>query len=78
MAAGERWSTDRPYQYAAQRHLVDILQPEVLWMGGVTASVKVATIAESSGRKIAMHAGCNDAYGQHWCYALPGNRWGER
>ena len=77
LAAGERWYTDRPYQYAAEHRLVDILQPDVLWMGGVTASMKVATIAEASDREIAMHAGCNDAYGQHLCYALPGNRWGE-
>jgi L-rhamnonate dehydratase len=77
LAAGERWYTERPYQYAAQRRLVDILQPDVLWVGGVTASIKIAAIAESSGREIAMHAGCNDPYGQHLCYALPGNRWGE-
>ena len=77
LAAGERWYTDRPFQYAAEHRLVDIMQPDLLWLGGVTAAVKVATIAESAGLEVAMHAGCNDAYGQHLCYALPGNRWGE-
>ena len=77
LAAGERWYTDRPFQHAAERRLVDIMQPDALWVGGITASMKVATIAESAGLEIAMHAGCNDAYGQHLCYALPGNRWGE-
>ena len=77
LAAGERWYTDRPFQHAADQRLVDIFQPDALWVGGVTASMKVAAIAESAGVEIAMHAGCNDAYGQHLCYALPGNRWGE-
>ena len=77
LAAGERWYTDRPFQYAAEHRMVDILQPDVLWVGGVTASMKVAAIAEAAGLEIAMHAGCNDACGQHLCYALPGNRWGE-
>ena len=56
---------------------MDIFQPDVLWVGGVTASLKVAHIADAAGIEIAMHAGCNDPFGQHLCYALPGNRWGE-
>ena len=77
LAAGERWYTDRPFQRAAEHRIVDIMQPDALWVGGVTAALKIATIAESAGLEIAIHAGCNDAYGQHLCYALPGNRWGE-
>ena len=42
-----------------------------------TATMKINAIAESAGVEIAMHAGCNDAYGQHLCYALPNNLWGE-
>jgi L-rhamnonate dehydratase len=77
LAAGERWYTDRPFDMAASGHWVDIFQPDVQWVGGVTGSLKVAAIAEAAGIDIAMHAGCNDAYGQHLCYALPGNRWSE-
>ena len=77
LAAGERWYGDRPFALAAAGRWVDIFQPDVQWVGGVTASLKVAQIADAAGIEIAMHAGCNDPYGQHLCYALPGNRWGE-
>ena len=77
LAAGERWYTDRAFQHAAEDRIVDIFQPDVVWAGGVTGAMKIAAIAESAGLEIAMHTGCNDAYGQHLCHALPGNRWGE-
>ncbi|MFT5112829.1 MAG: L-rhamnonate dehydratase [Parasphingorhabdus sp.] len=77
LAAGERWYTDRPFSLAAHERWVDILQPDIQWVGGVTGVLKVATIAEAAGLEIALHAGLNDAYGQHLCLALPGNRWGE-
>ena len=77
LAAGERWYGDRPFAHAAAERWVDIFQPDVQWVGGATASLKVAHIADAAGIEIAMHAGLNDPYGQHLCYALPGNRWGE-
>ena len=77
LAAGERWYGDRPFQLAAAGRWVDVFQPDVQWVGGVTASMKVAHVADAAGIEIAMHAGCNDPYGQHLCFALPGNRWGE-
>ena len=77
LAAGERWYTDRPFVHAAQQRLVDVLQPDVQWVGGVTAVVKIAAVAAASGLEVALHGGCNDVYGQHLCHALPGNRWAE-
>ena len=77
LAGGERWYTHIPFQRAAEDRVLDIFQPDVQWVGGVTATMKVNAIAESAGIEIAMHAGCNDSYGQHMCYALPNNLWGE-
>ena len=77
LAAGEHWYGDRAFALAATERWVDIFQPDVQWVGGATASVRVAHIADAAGIEIAMHAGLNDPYGQHLCYALPGNRWGE-
>ena len=57
--------------------MLDIFQPDVQWVGGVTATLKINGIAEAAGVELAMHAGCNDSYGQHMCYALPNNLWGE-
>ncbi|MBS38434.1 MAG: hypothetical protein CMO26_22270 [Thiotrichales bacterium] len=77
LAAGERWYTDRPFANAARDHWVDVFQPDVQWVGGATAVLKIAAIADAAGIELALHAGCNDPYGQHLCAALPGNRWGE-
>ncbi|WP_428120312.1 mandelate racemase/muconate lactonizing enzyme family protein [Candidatus Poriferisodalis sp.] len=77
LAAGERWLTDRAFAYAAQQRLVDVLQPDVQWVGGATAVLRIAAIAASSGIELALHGGSNDSYGQHLCHALAQNRWAE-
>ena len=77
LAGGERWFTHIPFQRAAEQRVLDIFQPDVQWVGGVTAAMKINGIAEAAGVEISMHAGCNDSYGQHMCYALPNNLWGE-
>jgi L-rhamnonate dehydratase len=77
LATGERWYTHLPFLAAAKTRCVDIFQPDVQWVGGVTAAQKIAAIADAAGIGLAMHGGVNDAYGQHVCYALPANVWGE-
>ncbi len=57
---------------------VDILQPDVLWAGGITAGVKICYMAEAAGVSIIAHAGMNYPYGQHLSFALPAVAWGER
>ena len=52
--------------------MVDILQPDIAWCGGLTAVRKIAGIAESAGLGVILHGGGNTAYGQHASYALPG------
>ena len=37
LATGEHWYTPVPFQHAASRRLVDVLQPDVMWVGGLTA-----------------------------------------
>ena len=63
---------------AANRRLVDILQPDVLWAGGITAAVKICHIAEAAGLSVITHAGMNYPYGQHLAFAMPAIQWGER
>ena len=71
LATGEHWYTTAPFQYAAAHHLVDILQPDINWVGGLTPLVKICAIAESAGITVIPHGGGNTAYGQHVCYAMP-------
>ena len=77
LATGERWYTDRVFAHAAEQRLVDVMQPDVQWVGGATAVLKIAAIAAAAGIELALHGGCNDSYGQHLCHGLAGNRWAE-
>ncbi len=77
LATGEHWFTTVPFQHAASRHLVDIFQPDINWVGGLTAIVKICAIAEAAGISVIPHGGGNTPYGQHACYALPAIPWAE-
>ncbi|MCY4607720.1 MAG: mandelate racemase/muconate lactonizing enzyme family protein [bacterium] len=77
LATGERWFTHLPFGEAAARRTVDIFQPDVRWVGGVTACIKIGHIAEGAGLQVALHGGVNDSFGQHLCHAMPSNMWGE-
>jgi len=78
LATGEHWYTIHPFADAAGRGLVDILQPDVQWVGGITASVRICHIAEAHGLTVIGHAGMNYPYGQHLAYSMPVIPWGER
>ena len=78
LATGEHWYTVHPFALAASQGLVDIFQPDVQWVGGITASVKICHIAEAHGLSVIGHAGMNYPYGQHLAYAMPVVSWGER
>ena len=78
LATGEHWYTIHPFADAAGRGLVDILQPDIQWVGGMTASIRICHIAEAHGLTVIGHAGMNYPYGQHLAYAMPVIPWGER
>ena len=78
LASGEHWYTIHPFAQAASQGLVDILQPDALWCGGITASVRICHLAEAYGLTVVGHAGMNYPYGQHLALAMPAIHWGER
>lgn len=78
LATGEHWYTIHPFALAASHGLVDILQPDVSWVGGITASVRICHIAEAHGLTVIGHAGMNYPYGQHLAMAMPAIPMGER
>jgi L-rhamnonate dehydratase len=77
LATGEHWYTPTRFHDAASRRLVDVFQPDVMWVGGLTSLVKVCNVAEAAGITVVPHAGGNSPYGQHACYALPAIPWTE-
>ncbi len=71
LAAGERWYTHRPFAAMAEGGAVDVMQPDPLWVGGVTPVLRIAETARAHGVDLALHCGGNDPFGQHLSTALP-------
>jgi L-rhamnonate dehydratase len=78
LATGEHWYTIHPFALAASQGLVDILQPDVAWVGGITAAVRICHLAEAHGLTVISHAGMNYPFGQHLALAMPAIPMGER
>ena len=76
LATGEHWYTIQRFAEAIGERWVDVLQPDVEWMG-LTACVHVCHMAAAAGLTVAPHGGMNTPYGQHLVYALPAARLGE-
>ena len=57
--------------------MVDILQPDINWVGGLTAKQRITAIADAAGIEVISHAGMNTPYGQHFNISNPGSLWGE-
>jgi L-rhamnonate dehydratase len=57
---------------------VDIFQPDVKWVGGISATVRICHIAEAVGLSVIPHGAMNAPYGQHLVFAMPAATWGER
>ena len=55
--------------------MVDILQPDINWCGGITACQRILHVAEAAGLTVMLHAGGNTPFGQHFTYANPGMAW---
>ena len=70
LATGEHWHTAYPFKQAAGRRVVDILQPDVTWVGGLTTLLEIDAIARAAGLTLIPHGGVSTAYGQHAVFAL--------
>jgi L-rhamnonate dehydratase len=72
LATGEHWFGVAAFQRAVSEGIVDILQPDIQWVGGLTPLAQICGLAHSSGVPVIPHAGGNTAYGQHACLGLTG------
>ena len=77
MPKPRHWYLPSAFAAAARAKLVDIFQPDIHWVGGLTAIAKICAIAEAAGISVIPHGGGITAYGQHACYALPAIPWAE-
>ena len=78
LATGEHWYSIHPFALAASHGLVDIFQPDLQWVGGLTAGIKICHLAEAHGLTVIPHASTNYPYGQHLAYAMSSVMWAER
>src|SRR4051794_24793990 len=78
LASGEHWYGLPPFAAAAGRGLVDIMQPDLAWCGGISAGVRICHLAEAHGLSVIAHAGMNYPWGQHLSLAMPAIQLGER
>ncbi len=77
LATGEHWYTYMPFLWAINHRVVDILQPDIEWCGGIGALRKIAGVADAAGVSVIPHAGGNTVFGQHFSYATPSAPWCE-
>jgi L-rhamnonate dehydratase len=77
LATGEHMYTPFPFAFLAQRRAVDILQPDIHWVGGLTACRKICAIAEAAGLEVILHGGGLTQFGLHLTAAMPNTPWAE-
>jgi len=75
LATGEHNYTRWPFKQYIERMCLDILQPDINWVGGLSECVKIAHMAEAAGLSVMLHGGANQAYGQHFTYSTPNVPW---
>jgi L-rhamnonate dehydratase len=77
LATGEHWYTHVPFLWAVNHRVVDILQPDINWCGGVTTCQKIAAAADAGAVAVILHGGGNTVFGQHFSYATATVPWCE-
>jgi len=77
LAGVEHWFSPWRFREAIERRALDILQPDLLWVGGLTACVKICHMADLAGLMVCLHGGANNQYGLHLTYAMPNMPWAE-
>jgi len=75
LSTGEHWYTSLPFQQAFLHNMVDIVNPDIMWCGGLTTCIKIAHAAEASGKKVILHAGGRYPFGHHFSIAMPAVSW---
>ena len=74
MAGGEQESSLRRFRWMIENRCVDVVQPDLLYFGGMCRSVKVARMAEAAGMECTAHLSGGDLgylYVAHFASMLP-------
>jgi L-rhamnonate dehydratase len=77
LASGEHCYTRFPYQQMLKDDCLDILQPDIHWVGGLSECVKISQMAAAAGKTVCLHGGALNPYGLHLTWAMSNTPWGE-
>ena len=75
LASGEHMYSPFPYMRLIKDRSLDILQPDINWVGGLTPTRKIAHAAEAAGLQVILHGGANNVFGQHFTYGTTNSPW---
>jgi L-rhamnonate dehydratase len=71
LATGEDHHLRHPFRQLVENRAVDVVQPDLIWCGGLSEAVKIYNIAEAAGIITIPHVGAGSAFGQHFAMAMP-------
>ena len=77
LAGGEHLYTRWPFRQIIERGCLDIIQPDIFWVGGITECVKICHMADAAGLAVIFHGGGGNQYGLHLSAAMPNTPWVE-
>lgn len=77
LATGEHMYTPWPFKFLIDRRAIDIVQPDMHWVGGLTACRHIAEMANVAGLTVIPHGGAMSPYAMHLSVAMPNMPWGE-
>jgi L-rhamnonate dehydratase len=71
IATGEDHRGRHSFKQMIESKCVDVVQPDINWVGGLTETLKIYNLAETSGIITIPHGGANSPFGQHFALAMP-------
>jgi len=77
LASGEHLYTRFPFKQMIEKRCLDILQPDIFWVGGITECVKICHMADAAGLTVIFHGGGGRQSGLHLSAAMPNTPWVE-
>ena len=71
LATGEDHHGRSPFRQLVENRAVDVLQPDIMWCGGLSEAVKIYAIGEAAGLITIPHTGAGTPWGQHFAVSMP-------
>lgn len=71
LAGGEHLFTRYPFAQVIEARCLDILQPDITWVGGLTETIRICHMAAAANMPVVLHGGGLNQWGLHLSAAMP-------